>query len=292
MSLFRIRTFLAGNVATFLAALARGGLQFLLIIWLQGIWLPMHGFTFEDTPLWSAIYMLPMTIAFMATGPLSGYLSDKHGAHKFAIAGLLLNVLGFILLFFLPANFSYIPFAAILALMGVGMGMFSSPNMSLVMGSVPAHARGVASGMRATFQNTANTLSIVLLFTLLTVGLSGPLPSALAGGLVRAGVPQAAAGAVSDIPPSGALFAMFLGYNPLGTLLPQTVLSSLSVQARTLVLGKQFFPTLLSGPFMSGASLAFAFSAILSLLAAGASALHDRKEHALPPSKEPFIDME
>ena len=277
LKLFSIRSFFAGNLAAFLAALARGGLQFLLIIWLQGIWLPLHGVSYEDAPFWAAVYMLPMTVMFMLFGPLSGYLSDKHGARKFAMAGMILNVIGFVGLLLLPADFSYPVFAVLLAIMGAGMGLFAAPNTATIMSSVPPHTRGVASGMRATVLNTANTLSITLVFTLLTIGLAGPLPGAISGGLTSAGVPQAAALAVAQVPPTGALFAMFLGYNPMGALLPAPVLAGLSPVARETVLSPRFFPTLLSGPFISGIALVFMAAAVLSLIAALASSMHEEK---------------
>ncbi len=293
--LFRIRTFAAGNLAAFLSSLTRGGLMFLIIIWLQGIWLPLHGFSFEDTPFWSAIYMLPMTIMFMLAGPVSGYFSDKHGARKFAVLGMLLNMAGFILLFFLPVDFQYPVFAFILGLMGVAMGIFAAPNTAAVMSSVPAHARGVASGMRATFLNVANTLSIALIFTLLSVGLSGPLPAALQLGLAGFGVPaSASASVVQQLTPTAALFTMFLGYNPMATLLPPAVLDSVSAQAKATILGKQFFPKLLSGPFFSGIGLVFLASAILSLIAAAAASLHEKGKRAeeAKPVVMPYLDME
>ena len=91
MGLFRIRAFSAGNLASMLAALGRGGLMFILIIWLQGIYLPQHGYSFSQTPLWAGIAMLPLTIGFLAAGPVSGALSDRFGARAFTTGGMLIT---------------------------------------------------------------------------------------------------------------------------------------------------------------------------------------------------------
>jgi EmrB/QacA subfamily drug resistance transporter len=273
LELFRIRMFAAGNAAGFLSSVARGGLQFLLIIWLQGIWLPLHGYNFQDTPLWAGIYMLPMTVGFLVMGPLSGYLSDRYGARGFATAGMLITAMAFVGMILLPANFDLLAFVVLLLLFGVGMGTFAAPNTTAIMNSVPAEHRGAASGMRATFQNVASTLSITVIFSLVTLGLAANLPGALYSQLSGAGIPAAVALQVSHLPPIGALFAAFLGYNPMGTLLPAGVLAALPQASRALVLGKSFFPNLIAGPFMDGLRIAFALSAVLSVLAAIASLL-------------------
>jgi EmrB/QacA subfamily drug resistance transporter len=273
LELFRIRMFAAGNAAGFLSSVARGGLQFLLIIWLQGIWLPLHGYNFQDTPLWAGIYMLPMTVGFLVMGPLSGYLSDRYGARGFATAGMLITALAFVGMMLLPANFNLLGFVLLLILFGVGMGTFAAPNTTAIMNSVPAEHRGAASGMRATFQNVASTLSITVIFSLVTLGLAANLPGALYSQLSGAGIPATVAQQVSHLPPIGALFAAFLGYNPMGTLLPPGVLAALPQASRALVLGKSFFPNLIAGPFMDGLRIAFALSVVLSVLAATASLL-------------------
>ncbi len=273
LELFRIRMFAAGNAAGFLSSVARGGLQFLLIIWLQGIWLPLHGYNFQDTPLWAGIYMLPMTVGFLVMGPLSGYLSDRYGARGFATAGMLITALAFVGMMLLPANFDLLGFVLLLILFGVGMGTFAAPNTTAIMNSVPAEHRGAASGMRATFQNVASTLSITAIFSLVTLGLAANLPGALYGQLSGAGIPATVARQVSHLPPIGALFAAFLGYNPMGTLLPPGVLAALPQASRALVLGKSFFPNLIAGPFMDGLRIAFGLSVVLSVLAAIASLL-------------------
>ncbi len=277
LELFKIRMFTAGNLANFLASLARGGLSFLLILWLQGIWLPLHGYSFEDTPLWAGIYMLPLTGGFLLMGPLSGYLSDRYGAIFFSTGGMVLTAACFVGLLMLPANFVYRPFALLLLLMGVGMGMFAAPNTTAIMNAVPPEHRGVASGMRATFMNAANTLSITVIFTLVILGLAQSLPNTLLTGLTQAGVPAAAARGVANLPPTGALFAAFLGYNPMSTLLPPAVLQAMPATSQAVILGKSFFPQLISAPFQEGLRVAFLISTVLSLLAALASLLRGQR---------------
>ncbi len=277
LDLFKIRMFSAGNAAGFLASLARGGLNFMLIIWLQGIWLPLHGYSFEDTPLWAGIYMLPLTGGFLLMGPLSGWLSDRYGARTFSTSGMLVTAVGFVGLLMLPPDFYYPIFALLILIIGMGMGMFAAPNTTAIMNSVPPEHRGVSSGMRATFQNTATTLSITWIFTMVTLGLARNLPGAMSQGLIQTGIPDAVAHKVASLPPTAALFAAFLGYNPMGTLLPATVLQNMPAAAQAEVLGKTFFPNLIAGPFEAGLRLAFTISAILALLAALASLLRGQR---------------
>ena len=227
LSLFRIRAFAAGNIANFMLALGRGGMQFMLIIWLQGIWLPLHGYSFARTPLWAGIYLVPLTIGFLVSAPLSGILSDRYGAKAFTVGGALLTALSFFLLLFLPVNFPYLVFALIIVLNGFGSGLFASPNRAEMMNSVPADQRGAAGGMIATFQNTAFVLSIGIFFSLMVAGLSSKLPTAMFGGLTAQGIPAAAAHQISHLPPIGVLFAAFLGYNPMQQLLGPHLLAHL-----------------------------------------------------------------
>src|SRR5262249_46368811 len=165
LDLFRLRPFSAGNLASLLAGLGRGGLMFILIIWLQGIYLPIHGYSFERTPLWAGIAMLPLTVGFLIAGPASGWLSDRFGARPFATGGMLVAALSFVLLELLPVNFEYWQFALILLMNGIGMGLFASPNRAGIMNSLPPGQRGVGAGMSATFQNSAMVLSIGIFFT-------------------------------------------------------------------------------------------------------------------------------
>ncbi len=277
LDLFRNRSFAAGNASGLLASISRGGLQFMLIIWLQGIWLPLHGYSFVQTPLWSGIYMLPMMGGFMLCGPLAGFLSDRFGARSFATGGMLLNVAAFLLLAGLPADFSYPAFALVLLMMGIGMGLFASPNATAIMNAVPSRHRGVASGMRATFQNSGMLISMGIFFTMVVTGLAGALPPALLHGLTAAGIPAAAARGISHLPPTAALFSAFLGYNPMAHLLPAPLLAHLPAAARARLLGREFFPRLISGAFMTGLHLAFYCGAGLSLVAAGASLLRGQR---------------
>ena len=271
LELFRIRMFAAGNTAGFLSSLARGGLQLILIVWLQGIWLPIHGYRFEEAPLWAAIYMLPMTAGFLLAGPLSGTLSDRYGARYFSTGGMLLTAAAFVGLLAIPANFDYAPFALLLLLLGIGMGAFAAPNTASIMNAVPPEHRGASSGMRATFQNVASSLSLTLIFTLVVAGLSASLPGALFGRLTTAGIPSGVASGIAGIPPVGALFAAFLGYNPMASLIPASVLAGLPSATQATVLAPSFFPQLLAGPFHDGLQIAFSLCIVLSLGAAAAS---------------------
>src|SRR6201999_359430 len=88
LALFRIQAFTAGNLAVLASSVARGGLQFVLIIWLQGIWLPLHGYDYSDTPLWAGIFLLPMTFGFLISGPVAGTLSDRFGSRGLATSGM------------------------------------------------------------------------------------------------------------------------------------------------------------------------------------------------------------
>jgi MFS family permease len=277
LGLFRIRAFAAGNLAALLTSVARGGLQFMLIIWLQGIWLPLHGYDFERTPLWSGILMLPLTAGFLIAGPVSGYLSDRFGARLFSTTGLMLVAAAFVGLLLVPLDFSYPEFAALLLVSGIGQGMFSSPNTSAIMGSVPPDQRGVASGMRATFQNSGTALSVGLSFSLMISGLAGSLPHALSTGLQGQGLPGGTAGQVAGLPPVSTLFATFLGNNPISHLLgPSGVLRTLPAQNVRTLTGTRFFPELVSGPFHHGLVTVFSVATAMALVAALASALRGR----------------
>ncbi len=276
LPLFRIRAFTAGNLASLLASIGRGGMMFILIIWLQGIWLPLHGYSFSSTPLWAGIYMVPLTVGFLIAGPLSGFLSDHFGARPFATGGMAAAVVSFVLLDLLPADFSYVWFALLLLLNGLAMGLFASPNRAGIMNSLPASQRGAGAGMSTTFQNSAMVLSIGIFFTLIIVGLSSRLPGVLEHGLVTQGIQPAAARRVSHLPPTGALFAAFLGYNPMQTLLGPA-LDHLSSARAAYLTGREFFPHLIASPFMDGLRLAFAFSAVACAVGGVASWLRGGK---------------
>jgi EmrB/QacA subfamily drug resistance transporter len=271
LQLFRIRAFSAGVLASFLSAVGRGGLMFILIIWLQGIWLPLHGYDFTRTPLWAGIYMLPLTAGFLIAGPISGVLSDRYGARPFATGGMLCTAVAFLLLERLPVDFGYWTFAPLLLLMGLSNGLFMSPNRAAVMNSLPAEHRGAGSGMMTTFQNSAQVLSIGIFFSLMIVGLSGALPTSMYQGLVHEGVSSQVAHRVAHLPPVSTLFAALLGYNPMQHLLGAAVLAHLPAGRAAVLEGRSFFPDLISTPFKHGLHAAFDFAIGACLLATAAS---------------------
>ncbi len=272
LGLYKIRAFAAGNVANLLQAIARGGLMFMLIIWLQGIWLPLHGYDYEVTPLWAAIYMVPLTVGFLIAGPISGALSDRFGARTFATGGLLVVAIGFVGLLLIPTVFDYWKFAILLFVLGIGSGLFSAPNTTAVMNAVPADQRGQAAGMRSTLQNSGMALSIGIFFSLMIIGLSQKLPSSLYSGLTSHGVSAGLAHQIAGLPPVGSLFAAFLGYNPIGNLLGPEVHHVSAANAHVLT-GKEFFPHLVAEPFNRGLLIVFAMSIAMCLVSAVASAL-------------------
>ncbi len=278
LRLFRIRAFAAGNIASLLGSIARGGLQFMLVLWLAGIWLPLHGYNFVDTPLWAGIYMLPLTAGFLIAGPISGTLSDKYGPRPFATAGLLVATCAFIGLIALPLDFPYPLFATIIFFNGVGSGLFASPNTSAIMSSVPARHRGSASGMRSTFQNAGMSLSIGIFFSLMIAGLASRLPPALIHGLTAQGVPLRVATQVSHLPPVSTVFAALLGYNPVQHLLKSSgVLSRLPAHNVAALTGRHFFPILIGGAFHHGLVIVFTAAACMSFIGAMVSLLRGKQ---------------
>jgi MFS family permease len=272
LSLFRDRSFALGNLAGLLTSVGRGGLQFMLIVWLQGIWLPLHGYSFESTPLWAGIYLLPLTVGFIAAGPVSGWLSDRYGARPFTVIGLVVVAATLVALLVIPVDFGYPAFALVTFLNGVGSGMFASPNASVVMSSAPAAHRGAAAGVRGTFFNAGSSLSIGVFFSLMVVGLAAKLPSTMSAGLQAHQVPAGVADRVAGLPPVGTLFAAFLGDNPVGTLLqPTGVLDRIPPADAATLTGTRFFPQLISGPFHTGLVVVFGTAALMTVIAAVAS---------------------
>jgi MFS family permease len=286
LGLFRIRAFAFGNLAGLLVSIARGGMQFVLIIWLQGIWLPLHGYAYSDTPLWAGIFLLPLTAGFLVSGPVSGYLSDKFGSRGIATSGAGVFAASFIGLMLLPVNFPYWAFALLIAANGIGSGMFASPNSSSIMGSVPARQRGAASGMRSTFQNSGTALSIGVVFSLMIAGLASSLPKTLTAGLQAQGVAHGVAQQIGSLPPVSSLFASVLGVNPVERLLSDShALSALSAAQRAVLTGREFFPQLISEPFHQGLTVVFVVAAALSVLAGLASLFRGGRN--VPPVDPP-----
>jgi MFS family permease len=285
LRLFASRSFSMGNVAVLLAALARGGLQFMLIIWLQGIWLPQHGYSFDQTPLWAGIYMIPLTVGFLVSGPLAGRLADRFGARSFATGGVALTGVSLLLFNLLPMNFAYLWFALLLLLIGVSFGLFSAPNASAVMNSLPADQRGAGGGMYNTFQNSASVLSIGVFFTIITLGLAASLPGALYSGLTAHGVPASQAHEIAGLPPIGSLFSAFLGFNPIHQLLPSAAAAHVSGAQYAVLTGRGFFPSLIAKPFGDGLHAAFTVAAGLCFLGAAFSWLRGRTPVA---ARRPF----
>ncbi len=293
LGLFRIRAFAAGNATSLMGSIARGGLQFMLIIWLQGIWLPERGYNFSQTPLLAGIYLLPLTVGFLVAGPVSGYLSDRYGTRPFATAGLLVSAGAFAGLLILPVNFSYWAFALVIFFNGIGSGLFASPNTSAIMSSVPARYRGSASGMRSTFQNSGMSLSIGIFFSLMIAGLAATLPKTLSAGLRAHGVPGPVAAHIASLPPVSTLFASFLGYNPIGNLLrPSGVLHRLPKADASVLTSKEYFPHLISGPFHHGLVIVFGLAIAMSVIGAiisvmrGSQFYYDSPD-ATSPAAEP-----
>jgi MFS family permease len=293
LALFRIRAFAAGNIASLLGAIARGGLQFMLVIWLAGIWLPLHGYDFTVTPLWAGIYMLPLTAGFLIAGPLSGRLSDRFGARPFATGGLLVAAACFTGLMLLPIDFPYWAFALLIFGNGIGSGLFSAPNTASIMSSVPARHRGAASGMRSTFQNSGMSLSIGVFFSLMIAGLANTLPKALIPGLTAQGVPLATATTIGHLPPVSTVFSAMLGYNPVQNMLaPTGLLHTLPAANVAKLTGRTFFPQLISGPFHHGLTIVFSAAAIMALIGAAVSWMRGKKPELSPAEPESVVTTE
>jgi MFS family permease len=288
MGLFKIRAFAAGNAASLLGSIARGGLQFMLVIWLAGIWLPLHGYDYTVTPLWAGIYMLPLTAGFLIAGPVSGYLSDRYGSRIFATAGLLLAACAFTGLMLLPIDFPYWEFALLIFCNGIGSGLFASPNTSSIMSAVPARHRGAASGMRSVFQNSGMSLSIGIFFSLMIAGLAATLPRTLSSGLRAQGVSASVAAHVANLPPVSTLFSALLGYNPVQNMLaPSGTLAKLPAHNAAILTGRQFFPHLISGPFHQGLIIVFSAAAAMSVLGALVSLLRGKQFFYTEPGTLP-----
>ncbi len=270
LDLFKINAFRAGNIASFLSSIGRGGTQIMLIILLQGIWLPLHGYAYKSTPFWSGLYITPLLVGFVVMGPISGRLADRRGARGLATGGMLISATCLLLLTLLPYDFVFWQFALILFVMGLGGGLFASPNTVAIMNSVPPETRGAASGMRATVQNTGMSASTAVFFSIVLVALGSSLAPALTAAVTSAGAPQLAS-AFKGLPPTAALFAAFLGYNPIGSLIPPAVMGSLPAAAQSQLTGLTFFPTAIAPAFMSALHDAFYIASAMTFIAAATS---------------------
>jgi MFS family permease len=276
---FKNRAFSAGSLAAFISALSRGGVMLMLVILLQAVWLPLHGFSYQDTPFWAGIYMVPMSLGFVSAGPVSGWMSDKWGARGLASGGMFLLCGIFLTLSTLPYNFSYPTLAGALYIMGIAFGMFASPNTSSIMGTVPPERRSSAAGMLFTIQNTGTTVGLTVLFTEVVATLGTSLPSAMSTALTTAGASQLAP-YLSSIPPTIALFAAFLGYNPMHemiTRLPTLAGAHLSTQAVSTITSATWFPDAIAQSFMGALHLALYLNAGLAIVAALASLMRGKK---------------
>ena len=291
LALFKIRAFTAGIIASFLAAMSRGGLMFMLIIWLQGIWLPLHGYSFASTPLWAGLALIPLTVGLFIAGPISGILSDRWGPRPFATGGMIGVAICLALLESLPINFNYTAFAVLLFFTGLTMASFGSPNRAGVMNSLPPQHRGAGSGMNTTFQNSAQVISIGVFFTLIIVGLSGTLPHNVSAGLLAHGVPRDVAERASHLPPISTLFAAFLGYDPVQHLIGPGAVAHLSAAQQAALARRSFFPGLISQPFRAGLHAAFDFAIAMSLVAAAASWTRGKRYVYSPALEEPTTEL-
>ena len=279
LDLFRIRSFAFANIAGLLGSLGRGGLMFMLILLLQGIWLPLHGYSYASTPFWAGIYMLPLTAGIVIMGPLSGVLSDIYGPRWISTGGMIIVTTSFIMFAALPINFNFGEFAFAEFLMGIGSGMFSTPNTASIMNSVPSEDRGVASGMISTLRNTAGTASMAIFFTIVIVGITQRFPDAILSSLTSIGAVNLAP-VLSNIPPTAALFSAFLGYNPVNAILitlPPSIVAHIPNSILNTLTGITWFPSTLANAFLPSLQTSFIIGAIISAIAAILSALRGER---------------
>jgi MFS family permease len=279
LKLFRNRAFATGSFAGMLQSMGMGGVMFMIIILLQGIWLPLHGYSYSSVPFWAGIYTIPMMAGFVLMGPISGALSDRMGARFLGSLGMTISAVAFILLSTLSYDFTYIPFALMLFMMGFGMGMFAAPNITAIMNSVAPQQRGVASGMRMTLQNTGQTASMGIFFSIVLIFLTRLLPGSFTTALATAGAPQLIP-VFTNIPPTSALFSAFLGYNPVTTILaslPASFSSLISGSAMATISGIHWFPLALAPAFMGSLRMSFYAGAGIFLVAALLSALRGKR---------------
>ncbi|ACP47001.1 major facilitator superfamily MFS_1 [Sulfolobus islandicus Y.G.57.14] len=278
IELFKIRAFTSSAISIILAQLAFGGLQLMLVLLLQAIWLPLHGYSYEVTPFWAGVYLLPLLAGFGIMGSIAGRLADRYGARSLATIGLLIMGIGILMLTTLPYNFNYVEFALIIFFIGIGNGLFVSPNMTALMNASPPQHRGSASGIRAMLTNTGSTLSIGIFFTIVIDTLYISLPPVLTSALTAAGAPQLVP-ILSKIPPTAAIFASFLGYNPVSTVLsqlPTSLVNTIPASTIATITGTHWFPNVIAPPFMNALRISFYVAASLVFLATIVSALRGK----------------
>ena len=279
LDLFKNKSFAYANLAGLLGALGRGGVMFMIILLLQGIYLPLHGYSYSSTPFWGGIYMLPLTAGIVIFGPLSGVLSDRYGPRWIATGGMIVTAFAFIFLAALPYDFTYLVFGLAMFIMGMGMGMFGAPNSASIMNSVPSEDRGIASGMMYTINNTAQTASMAIFFTIIIIGITQRFPEAMTASLSSIGAVYLAP-ALSNIPPTAALFSAFLGYNPVNailTALPAPLVAHIPQATLNTLTGTTWFPQTLQNAFVPSLRTSFYIGAILSVIAAILSVLRGEK---------------
>ncbi len=267
LRLFRVRPFTYGVLALLFNSLARGAIMFLVAIWLQGIWLPLHGYSWTQTPFWAGVYMLPMLVGTVIMGPIGGVLTDRYGARVWATLGMAIIAVTLYLLTALPYNFNLLEFELILFVNGLGNGLFSAPNTTAIMNALRPQDRATGNGMRQTFANIGSTVSMALFFTILVTVLTARMPSAIQAEASAYGLPPEVARFLSSLPPSGLLFAAFLGYDPASAL-PSGVLRSLPVDVSRVLDSPSFLPSVIGGPFMDGLRTSLYIS--VALVAVGA----------------------
>jgi EmrB/QacA subfamily drug resistance transporter len=273
LSLFKIRPFAFGNLSLLFNSLARGAVSFLVTIWLQGIYLPLHGYSYTETPFWAGVYMLPMMLGMVSIAPLSGHLTDKYGARIFATTGMAIVGISLYLLTLLPYNFNLLEFELIIFINGLGNGLFASPNTTSIMNSISSKDRGTGNGMRMTFNNIGATISMAIFFSITITVFSQQVPEAMYNALINI-LPQSIAIYLSKLPPSGLLFATFLGMDPLQAIKNSSLLPSSALK----VLGSPtFLPSIIGPPFINGLRISIYISIILITIGTVFSALRGKK---------------
>ncbi|WP_066797234.1 MFS transporter [Caldivirga sp. MU80] len=276
INLFRIRPFTFGVLSALFLFLAQGANVFVLSLLLQAIYLPMHGVPYSETPLLAGIYLIPSSVANAVFAPVGGRLINRFGARVVSTIGAVLLGVSFELLTLLSLNFNYTLFAADLFLMGTGSGLFQSPNLVSIMSSVPQEDRSAASGLRASMQNIGLLMSFAVFLTLILVGSATALSTSISSALTKVGVPSDVVSELTRIPPAYALFAAFMGYDPMKFLMSQTGVD-LPGSVYAAVTKPTFFPSAIAPAMATGFIYAYHIAAIMAFTAAVFSYLRGRE---------------